>query len=446
MRTIIITLTILLTGCAVGPKFRSPKVVIPDVYQYSTDSLSAQNLDRWWENFNDSTLCSLIDTALTRNRNLRSVVLNIEVARLGIASARSAALPSIGLSVSGGAKYSPQTKIAQSYSIMPTLSWDIDLWGKIRREVEAAGASFRATEFQTIAIRQTLISEVATTYFAALSYKTALEISQNTYLSRKRSNRLMDSMYHYGWISKVDLAQSQASMATAGASVEQYRRALEQATLSLNLLLGENPHTVELDSLPNVLIVIPSGLPSSLLERRADVMQAYFQVQKANAMIGVAVANRLPSLSITGQGGLAYSIINGVSTGRPAAWSGAAALIAPLLNWGTLRRAEKIARIQTEQAVLGYEQAVLTAINDVEQSLVAVNTYGREVDQCREMVASSQRASTLTAELYRSGSASYLDVLDADRTLFAAQLQYIETMDNQIASYITLYKALGGGW
>lgn len=328
----------------------------------------------------------------------------------------------------------------------PTIAWDIDLWGKIRRQIEAAGASFQATEYEVYAIVQTLAADVATTYFTALSYKEALRIAENTYASRQGSQVLMDSMYKYGYISEVDLSQSRASMATAGATVEQYRRALEQSVLALNLLLGENPTPIDIGELPSVELTIPTGIPSALLERRPDVMQAYYGVKQANALIGVAVANRLPSLSLTGDGGFVKTIVDGASSGRPVAWSGAAQIIAPILNWGTLRRNEKIARMQTEQAVIGYEQSMLNAMNEVEQSLVAIDTYGREVSQSAVMVSSSKVAGNLTRELYRSGSASYLDVLDADRTLLSAQLQYVQTVNNRLASYVTLYKALGGGW
>lgn len=449
MRTIILAV-ILFTGCAVGPKFRSPEVIVPPNYiAGSADNYNisqVESLRKWWQKFNDPILDSLIQRAVEGNRNLASAVKNIEIARMQTATVKSQALPSISLVGSGEAKYTHATKIVQDYSIMPTVSWDIGLWGKVRRQAEAAGAAFVATEYEVAAIVQNLTAEVATTYFSALSYEYALQIAQRTYISRDSSQRLMEAMFYYGSISDVDLQQSKASLATAGTSVEQYKRALEQTILALNLLMGENPHNITLGTLKPVNLTIPAGLESSLLERRPDVIQAYYAVQQANAMIGVAVANRLPSISLTGAGGLATTVVRDVATGYPLAWNGAASLIAPILNWGTLRREEKTARIKTEQAVLAYEQAVLGAISEFEQSLVAVDTYNREIAQCVQMVVSSEKAAILTNALYRSGSASYLDVLDADRTLFAAQLQYVQTINNQIASYITLYKALGGGY
>lgn len=446
MRKFIILAILFVSGCAVGPKFRAPKVVLPEAYTYSMDTTAIGDLSAWWTNFDDPVLDTLMQQAFRGNKNLASAVKNIEIARLKISSARSAALPSIGLSASADVSYNPTDKITQEYSVTPTISWDIDVWGKIRRQIEAAGASFRATEYEVYAIAQTLAADVATTYFTALSYKEALRIAENTYASRQGSQVLMDSMYKYGYISEVDLSQSRASMATAGATMEQYRRALEQSVLALNLLMGDNPTPITIGEIQPVELTIPTGLPSALLERRPDVMQAYYGVKQANALIGVAVANRLPSLSLTGDGGFVKTIVDGASSGRPVAWSGVAQIIAPILNWGTLRRNEKIARVQTEQAVIGYEQSMLNAINEVEASLVAIHTYGREVSQSAVMVSSSKVAGNLTRELYRSGSASYLDVLDADRTLLSAQLQYVQTVNNRLASYVTLYKALGGGW
>lgn len=446
MKNIIILASVLLTGCAVGPNFRAPKADVPQSYTNALDTTAVDSIRSWWTNFNDPMLDTLISRAIRGNKNLAAAVKNIEVARLSVASAKSEALPSIGLDLSGQAKYTYQTKTVQQYSIMPAITWDIDIWGKIRREVEAAGAAFRATEYQTAAVMQTLVSDVAVTYFSALSYNNLLGVARQTYMNRLNSLRLMDSMYRYGAISDLEVQQAKASLMAAGTAVDQYTRALSQSTLALNLLMGENPTKLELGTLSPVVLDIPVGLPSSLLERRPDVMQAYYGVQQANAMIGVAVANRLPSLSLTGQGGVATTIINDIATGKPLSWSAAAGIVAPLLNWGTLRRNEKIARIKTEQAVLGYEQAVLKSINQVEQALVAVSTTNDELEQSGQMVESSRKAENLTSQLYRVGEVSYLDQLDADRTLFSAQIQQIELINSQMANYVTLYKALGGGW
>lgn len=439
----ILLIALMLTGCTVGQNFKSPKVELPTSYVNATDTTSTEISTPWWQNFKDPILDSLMSIALTNNKNLATSVKNIEIARLNILNSRAQAYPSLSLEGSAAASYDYQTKIAQNYTLKPTISWEIDLWGKIRRQTEAAGANFKATQYETAAVAQSLKSQFATTYFTALSSKMALQIAQETYRSRAHTTQLMDSMYRYGAISELELQQARTSTSTAAIAVEQYDRQLRQAVLSLNLLMGRNSEPITLGDLRVAEIDIPVGLPSSLLEKRPDVMQAYYGVQKANAMVGVATANRLPALSLTADGGLASSIVNDIATVRPVAWSAAASLIAPILSWGTLRRAEQIAKIETQQALLAYEESVIKAINEVEQALVAVQTYNREVEKCRAMVESSQKSQQLTVELYKVGEKSYLDMLDAERTLLSTQLQYVQTIMMQIDGYITLYTALG---
>lgn len=438
-------LLLTVSGCVVGPKFRSPAARVPQGYVYSKDTDSV-DLAQWWRMFGDRRLDSLMERALDSNRNMASAIKNIEIARLKIASAKASALPSLSLGISAAAQYTPQSKTVQKYGVQPTISWDIDLWGKVVRQAEAAGATYRATFYETAAVRQTLTREVANAYFSAQVYAAALQIARTTYVSRLESERLMDSMFRYGAISEVDLSQASASTATAASTVAQYQRAYEQTILAINLLTNDNPGEVPVEELKVYDITIPAGLPSSLLERRPDVMQAYYGVQSANAQIGIAIANRLPSISLTAAGGLAATIASDALTGKPIEWSGAVSLLAPILNWGTLKRAEKIARIECEQALLNYEQSVLTAVNDVEQALVGVDTYKKQLVADARVVEKSKIAATLTAELYKAGQSSYLDRLDAERTLLGAQLQYVATLNSLLEAYVTLSTALGGGF
>lgn len=447
------SVAVLMTGCMVGPNFKSPQVKLPSAYIYQ-DSLSAaeyaaQVVDaRWWQSFGDRTLDSLVEVAIKGNRNLAVTLSNIEQARLKAQSARAELLPTLSLAANASASYTYMGKVNQQYSLMPQVQWDLDLFGKIRRMAEAANANYLATEYGYRAALISLVSEVATTYFSLLQYDRSLEIAEATYASRRESMSMMDSMFCYGMSSAVDLEQARASTATAKAAVEQYQRAVRQTALAMNLLLGENPQKVLRGKLYDQVadIEIPVGLPSSLLERRPDVMQAYYTVAAANASIGVAVANRLPSISLTGEGGLLASFVRDVSSGKPLAWSATAGLVQPLLNWGNNKRAVKIAQEQTKVATLEYEQSVLSAINEVEQALVAIDTYKRQLNSLHEIVLSSSHAQFLTGELYKSGVASYLDVLDADRTLFNAQTSYTQAVQSYLASYVSLYKALGGGW
>lgn len=441
-----------LTGCAVGPKFRSPEVSVPQAYLY--DSVAARgdtvvNL-RWWENFGDPQLTGLIEVALDSNRNLAVAASRIEVARLQLKMARAELGPSVGLSLQGGATYTKPTGIVQQYAVEPTIRWEIDLFGKLRRAAESARAQMLATEQDYRGMRLSLAAEVATTYFNLLQYDMALEVSRETYLLRRAGQDIIDSLFYYGMSSAVDLEQARSLTATAAASIPQYERAKVQAQMALNALLGENPRPIEVDG--NRLLMamtpeqVPAGLPSSLLDRRPDIRAAYYGVASATAEVGVAVANRYPSVMLTGEGGLLSSTLKGLFHGNPFGWSASLSIAEPLFAWGKNKRAVEIAREADKQAVLNYEQAVITALGEVEGSLEGVETYRMQVERYRELLEATRATQMMTQELYRAGSNTYLDVLDAERELFSTQIGFSQVLAAQLAEYVALYKALGGGW
>lgn len=447
----LIILPVIMIGCVVGPNFKNPPVETPPKFAYDTlvkaDSNAVISI-QWWESFGDTILTQLIDTAIKNNKNLAIALSNVEQARLKAKSVKAEMLPTFGINIGASYNYQYNTKLTQQYSAMLSVSWDIDLFGKLKRMSEASQNQYFASEFGRQATQLALTAEVATTYFSLLQYQSNLEISQQTYKTRAESTIMMDSMFFYGAISQVDLEQAKASTQTAKVAVEQYDRAVKQTMLALNLLLGQNPDKFQTGQLPDSVKVfeIPVGLPSSLLERRPDVMQAFYLVAAANANIGVAIANRLPSLSLTGQGGLLSIFERDLTSGMPIGWSATGSLVQPLLNWGNNKRAVEIAREQTKVATLNYQQTALNAINEVEQALIAIDTYKRQLIAAKQLMTSAKTAQYLTKELYTNGSQSYLDLLDADRTLFSAQAQYWETAQNYMSAYVSLYKALGGGW
>lgn len=451
MKKIIFLLPILMYSCVVGPNFKSPEVKTPQKYIYDSltkaDTTSSITLN-WWANFGDTTLSQLIRMAIDSNKNLAIAASKVEQARLKARSAKMENLPKLNFSLGADLDYVYSTKLSQQYSAMIGITWDIDLFGKYARMSEAAINSYFATEYGRRAAQLALSAEVATNYFALLQYKKSYEIASHTYKSRYESLILMDSMYKYGMISLVDLEQARASTMTAKTSQEQYDRAVKQTMLAINLLLSDTPKEVAVSDVYDheIALKVPVGLPSSLLERRPDVMQAYYNAASANANIGVAIANRLPSLSLTGQGGILASLERNTTSGMPIGWSAAGSLLQPILNWGNNKRAVDIARQETLAANLNYQQTALNALNETELALVAVDTYNRELMAQKTVLDASLKAKSLTQELYKTGSASYLDLLDADRTLFQAQTLYWQTMQNYLSAYVSLYKALGGGW
>ena len=492
----------MLAGCT--GKFRSPEMKLPDRYLYAGNLDTSRTVvnTRWWENFGDTLLNSLIEQALENNRDLAAAASRVEQARINIGAVRSQFLPSFGAGLSGSAEYTEQTKIEQEYFLKPSVSWEISLFGKLKHATEAARAELLSSEAAYRGVMLSLAAEVATTYFTLLQYERNLEISIKSYRLRKQSTDMIDSMFRYGMSSAVALEQARGLTATAAADIPQYQRAVAQTALSLNILLGENPqpfihHSLlfydtaqiadgqqaenlnerrtpiktefdqamdayirsgwesdgkEQDELGSTLLSdslpekIPAGLPAALLQRRPDILEAYYKAQAAWARIGVAQAARWPSISLTADGGVLSGTVKGLFHGNPFVWSAGLSVTEPIFAFGRNKRNVEIAREESHQAVLDYEQTVLTALGDVEKALVAISTYREQLQKQRELLRATAVTQLLTNELYRSGLTDYLQVLDAERTFYDNQIQYISIRSQQFVSYIALYKALGGGW
>ena len=341
-------------------------------------------------------------------------------------------------------------KPEQSYMIKPTISWEVDLFGKIRRMSEADRAQMLATDRAAQGVMVSLAAEVATTYFDYLQYEYAEYISRSTLRSREDTYRLMESSYRAGTINEMELSQSRAAVATAQAAIPRFERARQQALHALSLLLGQNPSDdligrhaslAELD-MPEE---IPAGLPSDLLERRPDMQEAYYQVMAANAEIGVAQAMRFPSIALTANGGTLSDDVSRLFGSKSYLWSVAGNLTGPVFQFGANKRRVQIAREKHRESVLNYEQCYLQALREVEDALTAVNTYRAQIEAMKTLVRSAERADTVAMQRYRGGLTDYLDVLDAERTLFEAQTDYADAVGSAMSSYVTLYKALGGG-
>lgn len=442
-----------LTSCAVGAKFKSSEMTIPEKYIYASADSSKDTLVNlsWWDNFGDTILVSLIQQALDSNRNLAVAASRIEQARLQLRMTRAEFGPSIGFDIQGGATYSNQTKIVQEYSIKPNITWEIDLFGKLKHRAESAHAQMLATEQNYRSIMLSLVAEIATTYFNLLEYDMSLNISRETYDLRSESQDMIDSLLYYGMASGIDLEQARGLTATAAAAILQYERAKIQTQMALCVLLGQNPQPIKVDGMRLLMSemvpkMVPAGLPTSLLNRRADIQEAYYRVASSTANLGVAVANRYPSIILTGNGGLLSSTLKGLFNGNPFGWSTSLSISESIFAFGKNKRAVEIAKEDNKQAVLNYEHSVITALTEVESSLVGVATYRLQTEHYQELLKATLITQTLTQELYLNGYSTYLNVLDAERELFSAQINFSTILSAQLAEYVSLYKALGGGW
>ena len=454
MKTQLTIAAAVLTLAACTPKFYPPQIATPESYVYgagfSSDTTGVG--ERWWELFGDTTLDALVEQALANNRDVAVAAARVQQARANLKTVRAQYLPQIGAEATAEGEYTPETEIVQSYAVEPTLSWELSLFGALRNAKRAAKAEIAASEWALAGVRLSLAAEVATTYFTLLEYERDLSIARQTLRLRRESAALIDSMFRYGMSDGVALEQARSLVYTAEADIPQYERAVKQTRLSLDILLGETPQAADSTGAGLRLLVdrhpadIPVGLPSELLKRRPDIMEARYDMLQAAAEAGVARGARFPSIALTAKGGIASNSIKGLTAANPWAWDALGSLTQPLFAFGKLRRSELAAMERYTQAAKTYEQTVLTAFADVEKALVAIATYRGQAERYCELVVSNDRIATMTQALYRSGLSDYLDVIDAQRSLYQSQMGLVNLVAQQYINYVNLCKALGGGW
>lgn len=441
-----------LTACA--PRLNAPVVEVPERYRYA-DSVAADSVvvtQRWWELFGDTTLNWLVERALQNNRDLQIATSRIEQAREALRITRAAYLPAIGGEVSAEATYNREQRIVQDYAVEPTLSWEISLFGALRHSTVAARAEVAALEWNRHGVALSLAAEVATNYFTLLQYERDLAIATRTAHLRRESAALIDSMYRYGMSSGIDREQAYSLVYTAEADIPNYRNAIERTLLSLNVLLGDVPQEYGPRGVGGELLTdrqpeeLSAGVPSELLQRRPDIMQAYHALQQAAAEVGVARSSRFPSIRLTASAGIGASTLKGLTEHNPAIWSAAGTIVQPIFQAGALRAKERAAVEQYNQAAYQYEQTILAAFSDVEQALTRIVANREEEERYTQLVDSYREIVTMAHALYRNGMVDYLDVIDAERTLYGAQMQLVNLVTQQYINYVLLCKALGGGW
>lgn len=450
---VILILVLGFQSCKVGPDYE--RTEIPSMKSYNYDSLKQDTVIniRWWELFQDTTLQSLIQVGLKENLDVLTATARIEEARAYHGFTKADVWPAFGYT--GGATSRNDVQLPgisgttlNNFSASATVSWELDFWGKFRRATESAKADLLGTESSKRTIMISLISEIAENYFQMLDFQKRLEVSYDTYEARKKSVNLMQAKYDHGYIQLLDLNQSQIQLAIAEASIPRYEREYIKSQHALSLLLGKTPQSiksgVKLDSVITPP-AIPVGLPSHLIERRPDIVQSEFAVMSANAQVGVAVAQRFPSISLTGSGGLGSSDVNSLLS-NGFVWSVGAALTGPLFNFGKNKRRVEVEKYKTEQAVYSYRKTVLDAFRGVENALVGIRTYKLEYEARTHQVEAAESALYLSEMRYEKGVTSYLEVLEQQRQEFESQLAESQAHQEYLTSYVKLYKELGGGW
>jgi multidrug efflux system outer membrane protein len=446
-------------GCTVGPNYKRPTVNVPTDYRgvmpAQPATVASLGNEKWWDVYQDPVLTQLIHTALQQNYDVRIAATRVlqAQAQLGIVRANQFPSASVGADIFSqqNAKVSNLFPAYEVNAGQLNLSviWNLDFWGKYRRQTEAARAQMLASEWGQQAVISSLVANVATAYFQLRALDAELEIAKRTLGSRQKSLQLTQVLETHGSASDLDVSQSEQLVYTASESIPDLERQIQQQENLLSILLGENPGSIPrgraLTEQP-VPDSVPAGLPSELLERRPDVLEAEANMMAANAQIGVAKAAFFPSIALTGTGGLESNQLSRFISAPSEAWLGALSVAQPIFEGGALRSQLKLSRAQYQETVLAYEQTVQSALEQVSNALIASQKDRQFREQQELLVQAAERSDRLSLILYKQGGASYLQVLTNETNYFSAELNLVQAQLNERLALVQLYQSLGGGW
>jgi multidrug efflux system outer membrane protein len=448
-------------GCVQGPDYRRPEVPIPASYRFGEAGPPLPALPdgpAWWEGFGDEVLDGLIRECIANNRDLRIATARVDEFAAVLAGTRAQAFPQIGYGLSASRQRASEqgnvpipkgvSPISSSYSALLSASWEIDLWGRIRRETEAARANLLATEEARRGVLLTLVSSVIDGYVTLLDLDGRLRVAQATVAGRKESVELFRLRLEGGYISDFEMSQVMAEYESAQAAIPDLERLIARQENALSLLLGRNPTPIprgrSLESLGAP--AIPASLPAELLVRRPDILQAEQQLVASNALIGAARALYFPRISLTTIGGLASAALGNLFKGSARTWSFIGDVAGPIYTGGGLRAATDQAEARREQALAAYERTIQNAFREVEDGLVGVRSSREAEEAYARRVETLQRSVVLARARYDNGYSDYIDVLDSERSLFSAQLSLVTARGDNVRALVTLYRVMGGDW
>jgi len=454
----------LLVGCALGPNYHRPTLDVPEAYRdvapapetTTQGSGSVGNLG-WWEVYSDTNLQELIKTALRNNPDVLTAIARIDEAHASLGSTRLNYFPQLSADASVTRTKTPlyekvpgAPRINNAAQVQIEASYQLDLWGQLRRLNEAARANLLASEYGKRAVDVAIVSAVASAYYGLVSLDSQLEITRRTIATREKFLELTHAQHERGYATGLDVATAQAQLATARANAPDLERQIAQTEDLISILLGRNPGPISRahfgEAVPAAPPRPPAGLPAQLLERRPDIAQAEQVLVAANAQVGVAKAALFPNITLTGSAGSLSIPFGNLFTSGAAAWSVGASLVQPLLSVQANLYQVEAADARKREALGQYQKAVQAALQDVADALVAYQKYGDVERQLEEEVKALRRAREIADARYRVGYASYFDVINADRDLFISELALAQTYTNSWDSLVRLYASLGGGW
>ncbi|HYY25265.1 MAG TPA: efflux transporter outer membrane subunit [Candidatus Udaeobacter sp.] len=470
--TVALSVALSAGGCSVGPNYKKPEVKFASEWaeakQSGVDGRPAE-LTRWWTSFNDPLLNSLVERAVRSNLDLRQAEARIREARAVRALTAAGEWPTVDVATSytrnrssenafaispqtGGASPGLSGKLDQNfYKAGFDASWEIDVFGGVRRSVEAADATIEATVEDRRAALVTLLGDVARNYIDLRGFQHRIEVAQANLKAQQETLDLTRVRFQAGLASDLEVAQAEGQLNTTAAQIPTLESLLKQSAHRLDVLLGSQPGaladelspTAPIPALPPEVLV---GLPSELLRRRPDIRSAERQLAAATAQVGAATADLFPKFSLTGAAGLQSISAGDWFTGRSRFWSIGPTVRWPIFDAGRIRANIEVRNAQQEQALTQYEKTILTAFEDVENSLVS---YSREQARYRSLsqaVAANRRAVEMSNELYTRGLVDFLNVLENQRALYASENDLAQSEAAMASNLVSLYKALGGGW
>jgi multidrug efflux system outer membrane protein len=442
-----------------GPQPGSPDYQTPGSIRGDSSPHGASFGDKAWRSvFSDSTLRKLIESALKNNPDLVAATYRIEQARARANASRSDWFPQLGGaagssanygSINGGQVAPGGDRSSETYDLTGLLSWEIDLWGGIRRSNEASRARLLESEYLRAAVQTGLVAAVAGSYIELTNLDERLAISKRTAQSRQESLKLVTSRRDGGVSSDLEVGQAEALLGQARTAIPITEQAIAAKENEIRSLLGEYPGGItrggSLNSLDSAL-GIRGGLPSSLIARRPDVSAANQDFQAATAQIGVAEALRFPSLSLTGQGGFISSDLSNLLEKSSGAYSIGPQLAGPIFDAGAGKSRVKVAQARAKESLAAYQKSVQLAFQEAADSLNAYQKTGEIIAEGTKLVASQKSVATIALDRFQGGASSYLEVLDAERELFTAELDLADSRSNRLRAVVQAYRALGGGW
>jgi outer membrane protein, multidrug efflux system len=450
--------SLLLAGCAVGPNYHRPTVVVPAAFLYEpAQAAAAANFD-WWTQFNDPVLDQLIRDGLANNKSIKIAAANVEQASAIVTSTRAPLFPQVNYQAEAGRyKFSQHSTTAlpgnisnptNFYQVLGGASWEIDLWGRVRRLTESAQANLLATEQARRGVILSLVGSVASDYLQLRGLDEQLAIAERTLAAYDESRRSMELKFKYGRVSQMNVAQANSRYETAAAQIPPIKTQIAVLENALSVLLGKNP-----DKIPRGKAIfelaspaIPAGVPSELLERRPDLLQSEQQLISANALIGAAKAQFFPTIALTGATGYASNDLSNLFKGPARVWSYGGGLTGPLFTGGLVYGQYKQAQAAHKAALLDYELAIQSAFADVDNALVSQQELTDQVAAQERLVTALRGYAQLSQYRFDCGREPYSTVLQAEEDLFPAELNWAAERAALYIGMVDIYKAMGGGW